>query len=54
MPTVTYRLNDGSEKTITAEIGENLMEIATHNGIVFCVGRDFFVIFCLFHPPDET
>lgn len=39
MPTVTYRLNDGSEKTITAEIGENLMEIATHNGIDEIIGR---------------
>lgn len=39
MPTVNYRLPDGSIQTVNAELGENLMSLATDNGIESILGR---------------
>jgi len=39
MPSVTYRLPNGTEQTFSADEGENLMQVATNNDIEEIVGR---------------
>ncbi len=33
MPTITFILKDGSRQTIDAEIGDNIMQVATFNSV---------------------